>query len=169
MNAPRTQHEKGFTMFYAVLVASLLLAVGVAIANISYKELILSSTSKESQQAFYAADMGVECVLLHEFGVLGGSPFPRDDTESFTGLTCANTPAVLESGYPILSSDAATTTFTLDFNTTGIDKCVTVEVAKWRTPAGKRRTKIDARGYNTCDTLNLRRVERGLRATMGGS
>ncbi len=56
--------ERGFTLFYAVLVASLLLALGLAIFNITYKELILSSGARESAVAFYAADAGLECALF---------------------------------------------------------------------------------------------------------
>ncbi len=54
----------GFTLFYAVLVSSLLLALGLAIFNITYKELILSSGARESATAFYAADAGLECALF---------------------------------------------------------------------------------------------------------
>lgn len=56
--------ERGFTLFYAVLVSSLLLALGLAIFNITYKELILSSGARESATAFYAADAGLECALF---------------------------------------------------------------------------------------------------------
>lgn len=51
-------------MFYAVLTASLLLAIGIAIFNITYKEFILSSGARESANAFYAADTGLECALF---------------------------------------------------------------------------------------------------------
>ncbi len=56
--------SRGFTLFYAVLVSSLLLALGLAIFNITYKELILSAGARESAVAFYAADAGLECALF---------------------------------------------------------------------------------------------------------
>lgn len=56
--------KRGFTLFYAVLVASLLLAVGLAIFNITFKGLILSSDARESQNSFYGADTGLECALF---------------------------------------------------------------------------------------------------------
>lgn len=56
--------NSGFTLFYAVLVSSLLLALGLAIFNITYKELILSAGARESATAFYAADSGLECALF---------------------------------------------------------------------------------------------------------
>lgn len=55
---------RGFTLFYAVLVSSLLLALGLAIFNITYKELILSAGARESATAFYAADAALECALF---------------------------------------------------------------------------------------------------------
>lgn len=53
----------GFILFYALLIASLLLAVALAIVNITFKELVLSSGARESANAFYAADTGLECAL----------------------------------------------------------------------------------------------------------
>lgn len=63
MKFETSAQQKGFTLFYAVLTASLLLAIGIAIFNITFKELILSSGARESANAFYAADTGLECAL----------------------------------------------------------------------------------------------------------
>jgi len=60
----KLEAARGFTLFYAVLVSSLLLALGLAIFNITYKELILSAGARESAVAFYAADAGLECALF---------------------------------------------------------------------------------------------------------
>lgn len=60
----KLQARRGFTLFYAVLMSSLLLALGLAIFNITYKELILSAGARESAVAFYAADAGLECALF---------------------------------------------------------------------------------------------------------
>ncbi|MEK7579408.1 MAG: LamG-like jellyroll fold domain-containing protein, partial [Patescibacteria group bacterium] len=69
VSALRTQ--RGFTLFYAVLVASLLLAIGIAIFNITFKELVLSSGSRESTNAFYAADSGIECAFYWDLNYSG--------------------------------------------------------------------------------------------------
>lgn len=55
--------EKGFTLLLAALIASIVLSLGVSIAGLIQKELILSSTGRDSQFAFYAADSGAECAL----------------------------------------------------------------------------------------------------------
>lgn len=69
---------RGFTLFYAVLVSSLLLAIGLAILNITFKEFVLSSGARDSETAFYAADTALECALYwdttqHAFGFFGDS------------------------------------------------------------------------------------------------
>ncbi len=63
--------SRGFTLFYAVLVTSLLLALGLAVFNITLKELRLSSDARESQNSFYAADTALECVLYWDLSYDG--------------------------------------------------------------------------------------------------
>lgn len=151
MNSTRTHLQpKGFTTLFAVLVASLLLAIGIAIFNITYKELLLSSSARESQFAIYAADTGLECALywdLQQHAFATGTA-PRT-------LTCA-TQSVQ---YSVGTTYPATSTFTIQFASDPY--CMIVDVGKYANPS---RTVIISRGYNTCDTANARRVERALRA-----
>lgn len=60
--------KKGFTLLFAALVGALVIAVGMAILNITIKQLILASAGRASQQAFFAADAGVECALYLDRG-----------------------------------------------------------------------------------------------------
>jgi hypothetical protein len=55
--------KQGFTLLYSVLISSLLLSLGLAVFNIIIKELVISSTIRDSQIAFSAADAGAECAL----------------------------------------------------------------------------------------------------------
>ena len=61
-----TEVRRGFTLLLAVLVSSVLIALGSAIYDIVSKEIILSSAGRESQFSFYAADTGIECGLYHD-------------------------------------------------------------------------------------------------------
>ena len=70
-----TSYSRGFTLFYAVLVTSLLLSLGLAVFNITIKELVLSSDARESQSAFYAADTALECALFWDLEYTG-APSP---------------------------------------------------------------------------------------------
>ena len=56
-------NKRGFTLLFASLISALLLAISLAIFSISNKELVLSTTARDSQYAFYAADAGLECAL----------------------------------------------------------------------------------------------------------
>lgn len=53
----------GFALLVATLVSGLFLAISAVIFQIAYLQLLLSSTGRDSQFAFYAADTGAECAL----------------------------------------------------------------------------------------------------------
>ena len=53
----------GYTFLFAVLVSSLVLAIGIAILNVSKKEFLLATSARDSSSAFYASDGGIECSL----------------------------------------------------------------------------------------------------------
>ncbi|HEX9608737.1 MAG TPA: hypothetical protein VGA06_00820 [Candidatus Paceibacterota bacterium] len=148
-----TVTRRGFTLLYAVLVSSLLLSLGLAIFNVTLKGLDLSSTARESQFAFYAADLGVECALYWD---LKQKAFA---TSTSSSITCAGQTfnGMGGSGYN------ATSTFTINLNRppNPLPYCAVVSVVKQPSPD---RTLVEARGYNTCDTGNPRRVERAIRA-----
>jgi hypothetical protein len=76
--------EKGFTLLFAVLVSTLVLAIGASIISIALKQVILSGSARDSQFAFYAANTGVECALYWDYNGLtsandGGPIFIIDD------------------------------------------------------------------------------------------
>lgn len=150
-----------------MLIGSLLLAIGIAIFNISIKELSLSTTGRESQFAFYAADTGVECALYWDIrgGAFATSTASNPPTE---GVMCngqdlrSNTDGV-DNEWEILSIDnqSATTRFKLFFDPDDLSKpCVEVKVIKTRDEG-----IIEARGQNKCSGNPSSRTERGIRVT----
>ena len=62
-----TIQPRGFTIFFAMLVGGLALAVGMAIYDLAVREIDLSATATQSQYAIYAADTGAECALYWDF------------------------------------------------------------------------------------------------------
>ena len=66
MKHTHTHSQKGFVALFAVLLATVVLSISIGIANISYKEVVLSSAAREANSAFFAADSGAECLLLHD-------------------------------------------------------------------------------------------------------
>ncbi|OHA18238.1 MAG: hypothetical protein A2664_02090 [Candidatus Taylorbacteria bacterium RIFCSPHIGHO2_01_FULL_46_22b] len=85
-------HQRGFTLYYAVLFAGLLLAVGASMLNLTLKEFLLSASLKESSYAFFAADSGMDCALYwnwkglpvtvrEQSGVFRSVTFPLTQTD----------------------------------------------------------------------------------------
>ena len=57
-----TYTKSGYTLLFAVLIASLVLGVATFILGIARKQYILSSATRDSMYSFYAADSGIECI-----------------------------------------------------------------------------------------------------------
>ncbi len=161
--------NQGFVLSLAVLISGILLSIGLAIFSNALKELILSSSGRESQFAFYAADTGGECALYWDirhpalsesaFATSTGTFLPQGSGVNCNGADITDPTTGWDStlgwGTPTQNGSAVTTVFDMNFAN---GSCATVSVIK-----DSGTTKIDSRGFNTCDTGNPRRVERGLR------
>lgn len=146
----------GFTLLMSVLIASIVLSIGLGIAGIVLKQILLTSSSKESQFAFYSADSGIECALFHDIQN-GFFPTSTDSGVPGSGVNCNGQDIATTWSISATSLQAVTT---FSFNFSPQPHCVTVVVTK-----DGDTTRIESRGYNTCDTSNPRRVERAIRAT----
>jgi Tfp pilus assembly protein PilX len=155
----------GFTILFAVIVSSLILALGLGIVAITMKEVKLSGAGRDSQLAFYAADSGLECAMYYDIVKYGFAT-----SSSLVGLpsiTCNGNSLTVDPGLP--TPDSATSTFRMYMEYAGAvpssipvvgKPCADVAVIKY-VDTGQAKTKIDSRGYNTCDENNSRRLERG--------
>lgn len=56
------KHEHGFALLLSIIIASVVLAIGVAILKISVSQLQLSATNRESEIAFQGAQSMAECL-----------------------------------------------------------------------------------------------------------
>lgn len=180
--SPRRTSRGGFTIFFAVLVSSLALAVGVAIYDLVSRELVLSQTTTQSQYAIFAADTGVECALYWDSKyvppIANGftsifAAYPRSVTGLVEGVAMCNGQDIYQYGngtppnpYTLpttgwgnwtqgSTTDTVTTTYTLDLP----PGCAVVQVTKVGNPA---QTTIVSRGYNTCAKTGVVRIERAL-------
>lgn len=176
---------KGFTIFFAVLVTSLALAIGLSIYDLTVRELDLSATVNQSQYAIYAADTGAECALYWDThcsfsGCTAGSAFATSSGSTLPGsgegIVC-NAQDIVGAGTPPSpyvppptgwsawdtsqrTATAATTTFTVSFAPQPY--CVTVTVSKSGTPV---QTVVTAHGYNTCAPGGVTQLERALQVS----
>lgn len=141
----KNSQKSGITLLVAALTASLLLAISLSIFNLTLKELIISSSGRESLRAFYAADAGAECAIYWD--LQSGNYFST--TTSHTISCNGQTFQVGGAGNNVPS------VFTVNFSPDSA--CTTVSVRK-----NGPDTLIEARGYNTC-VLSSRKTERGIK------
>lgn len=166
--------HRGFTIFFAVLTASLALAVGISIFELTIREIDLSTTATQSQFAIYAADTGAECALYWDSkctlpSCRNGSAFAT--STSFQGATLGagvmcNTQDISTTwvtNNPPPTSNTATTTFTMQITAPLQTYCATVEVGKFTDSNGVLYTHLVSHGYNVCPgAVGPTRLERAL-------
>lgn len=143
--------ERGVTLYIALAVTSAMVLVSFAVINVTVKQLGISSFSRDSQIAFFAADSGVECALYWDLKS-GANPFSTS-TSPIPSITCHGSTVTQSRNY---NGTIATSTFS--FSPT---PCSSVSVVK-RYVGSEIKTKIESRGYNSCSTSNPRRVERAI-------
>jgi Tfp pilus assembly protein PilE len=151
------KNPRGFTLLIALVLTAVVLAIGLALLEITYKQEILASAAKQSQTAFYNADSALECALYYDqqrdffdanpFNDVQGSVQCNGQAVSFTTLRSGSSPKA--------------TVFTVPCEAGGTSAQVTV----YKNAPGTPKNLIFSTGYNTCDTANLRRLERGLKVT----
>ncbi len=151
----KLQRSGGFVILFVMVISSIVLAVTLAIANISYKEIMFSTSAKDTNDAFFAADTGAECALNYD------KTAPVDN--AFTGtasMNCAGSSITLNGSNP-----------NWNFIVSGLGSngqgCAKVTVDKSISPL----TTIIAKGYNnggsvvgSC-TQGLNNVERQIELT----
>lgn len=147
-NMKHITDNRGFTLLLAALIASIALALGSSIYNIVQKQFVLSSLGRDSQFAFYAADMASECALYWDIK----HPGTWASTSPPTSVTCEGQVASTTFAYA-----APTSTFTFQYQPSGGSQtnCAQVTVSKvWVASTQSIRTIIHADGFNTtCATI----------------
>ncbi len=167
-NTTHTSNNKGFALLFAVLISSVLLSIGISIFNLTLKELILSSSGRESQFAFYAADTGAECALYWDakgVDIFATSSNPR--TAVPANPDCVGQAITIDNFVGARTPSYAATRFNVsipnrDYLGNSAPYCAIVTVSKTLV-GGIVKTDIDSRGYNMdCASTDPNKVERGL-------
>jgi len=148
--------NKGFTLFIAIIVMSTLLLITTGIVSLAARQSLISSAGRESQEAFYAADTGIECALYW-------------DVQNPTGISAfaTSTSAIIFCNQDALNSGNQWTVGGSEVSIINRIEflpdlfCAIVTVTKNMDGS----TEIESLGYNTCDPSSLRRVERAIRTT----
>ncbi len=149
-----SQDKRGFTLLVAMIMTSVILAISLSLLNISYKQVLLSSTARQSQYAFYAADSALECALYWDQKQNSFDP----TTESSSGtITCEGKSVP----YSAVITGGATPNSVTYFSipcASGAGYISSSTIYKNK-PIGIN--TIDSLGYNSCNNTNPNRVERG--------
>ena len=158
-------NKKGFVLLFTMVLSSIILAIAMGITSVALREVKLSISGKDSDDAFYAADTGVECALFYDKDIFVGDAFP---SQTFGQMTCGNSPI-----YPIGNTDGWI------FSVFGVgssgNSCALVTVAKYPVDDGTGSgpyTRIVSKGYNVrdnsvddCSGSSSNSVERQLEVT----
>lgn len=146
------QPHRGFTLLIAVILSSVALSLGIALLDIAFKQVVLASAARQSQNAFYRADTAMECALYFD---------QVEDAFGYSAaaaeIQCANSQIEVVSAQ---NNGVRRSTFDMPCEEgDGVAGQVTILKASDAT------TAIYASGYNTCDVDNERRIERALKVT----
>jgi hypothetical protein len=153
--------QRGFTLLISIILASVVLALGTALLDISYKQIVLASSAKQSGYAFYTADSALECALYWD---QQKNVFDFSNATPASSITCGGQTMNFSGGgnTTYVVGTVRTTKLTVTCPSGGSDGIITA------TKDSGGNTALYATGYNDCNALNPNRIERGLKATYGG-
>jgi len=147
--------QSGFAMLFTVLIVSIILSLAIGISNITFKQNLLSSIAKDSQQAFFAADTGMECGLMNDL-IYASAYYPRG-----AGPTQVSSTLAIPCGSMTFQIDTAksSTSYLVykEIVSDGKKPCRVITFNK----QDPTLNKVQVRGYSMCDNTP-RQVERAL-------
>jgi hypothetical protein len=166
--------NEGFVILFAVVLTSIILSVSLGLADITYKEISFGTSAKNTGDAFFASDTGIECALYYDFKWVQTpfgdyeNPFGYNGGDDLT-LQCAGTAFDFTDGY----STVGPWEFILHNLGPSGKACSIVKVTK--TPISgtpnQIQTKIISKGYNLggdntdCISTSPNKVEREIELT----
>ena len=134
----KIKKNKGFVLLYAVMLSSILLAITVGVTNISLKEIQFGTSAKDTNDAFYSADIGAECALYYDKTDPANNAFTGTQTQ----MNCAGSNITLN----ILSS--LSWNFVIPKLSSGGQGCAIVTVDKSDSRSCASSTCVTSKGYN---------------------
>ena len=148
----------GFVLLFAVTLSSILLAVALGVASIAEKEIKFGTSIRETNDAFLAADTGIECAIFHDKS--SATAFPLEGQE--TSINCAS------SNIPIIWNGIHN--FAIEGLGSAGDSCAKVNVIKEElTELSVIKTTIISKGYNIgdvgCEDPGTDRIEREIQVS----
>jgi hypothetical protein len=163
MTLKKIKKNKGFVILFAVTISAILLSIALGVASIARQEIKFGTSAKDTDNAFYAADTGIECAEINDKTTPNYFPVSGPATK----ITCASSTA--NNITPVFTS--ATNSY--DFVVTGLGtnnaSCAKVNIKKMVNADSSVSTTIIAKGYNigdeTCSSTDPNRIERELQVS----
>lgn len=147
--------HRGFTLLIAVVISSVILSLALALIDVAYKQIVLASTAKQSQYAFYAADSALECILYYDqkSDAFGTNP------SGLSSISCNGM------DIPFTSSGSGPKVTLLTIECPGVEDSEQARVEIYKEYPEFPPTRIYANGYSSCSTTDTRRIERGIKVS----
>lgn len=167
INNKINSQKSGFILLLAIILTAIILAVTAGVSNVTFRELTFSTSAKASNEAFYAADVGVECALYYDFkpaSTPGGAVYPVFGNDAAAGHTfCAGDDVSLDNGTGEPNDPWEFVVLSLGETH---EACAIVSVVRDDSNPTLPVTRITSRGFNlggdnaNCVSTSINRVER---------
>lgn len=160
-------------MLFAIVLSAIIFSIAIGMMDISLKEINFSTSSKATNEAFFAADTGAECALYYDlvpaqsfFGPVDAITAADTDIDANCGGSSVNLNYGIDSGL----DDDPVGPWLFIIPALGVDhkSCAIVRVERILQPDGSQNTQIISKGYNLggdtpeCYSASPHRVERVL-------
>lgn len=150
----KIKKNRAFVILFAVTISAILLSITLGVTNIAFREIKFSTSAKDSNNAFFAADAGLECAMVYEksSSTVFRPPFAP------SSISCLGGEVLLTELIP-----SSKWSFTLSGLGNGGQGCAIVTVDKTDVSPDPE-TIITSKGYDIgdseCLSINPNRVER---------
>lgn len=156
--------QRGLTLLIAIVTTSVLLLISFVVVNVSLKQILLASSSQQSQYAFFNADSGLECAIYWDlkfsYSYFATSTPNIISCNGQTISTGSQTVPTIPPQSSLIGGGGAGNPDSI-FSITLPKGCAIVIVKK----NSNGNTTIDSKGYNNCSSSAQRRLERGITIT----
>ncbi len=155
----KAKNNRGFVLLFTMVLSAVLLSMAIGASSVALKELKFSTSGRDTNDAFFAADTGADCALY--FDQAAQNKFPLNGSAGV--VSCANASANSGSG----NGTTASYNFTVNGLGSSGNSCVKVNVSK-DASSGTLKTTITTDGYSPANspcTANSTTVNRHLVVT----
>jgi hypothetical protein len=93
----KKNRKSGVALIFAMLISGIILAIALGIINIAVKEINFNTSAQSTNEAFFAADTGIECALYNDKSS-GVTPFADPISGNVNCLLSGNNLTLNEGG-----------------------------------------------------------------------